>query len=487
MQVLLVVDRVDAWPVDLGGAQVVSARDYVSNTAYSELRNAKVFNLCRSNAYQAIGYYVSLLAAARRHKPLPSVTTIRDMKSSAIIRIAGEHLDELVQRVFAPLQSTRFEVSIYFGRNLAERYSKLCQLLFDQFPVPLMRAEFVYDGRWRLQSLKVLSFEEVPPNHHEFLWEQARRFLARRVRPANFRPRYDLAILVDPDETDAPSNPRAIQRFIKAARKCGIAAEVIGRDDYAHIAEFDALFIRQTTSVNHFTYRFASRAAAEGLVVIDDPESIIRCTNKVYQAEVFRRLGIPTPNTVIVHRDNIGDLQKQLQFPVVLKQPDSSFSQGVIKVSDQAELRDCLRNMLRKSELVVAQEFAPSEFDWRIGVIDGEPIYGCKYFMARGHWQIQKTTGSGGRSYGKAEALPVDALPKRAVDMAVRSAKAVGDGLYGVDIKQRGDQFLAIEINDNPNIDAGIEDAVLGDELYDRIMRSFLKRMERRGLRAGDP
>ena len=36
-----------------------------------------------------------------------------------------------------------------------------------------------------------------------------------------------------------------------------------------------------------------------------------------------------------------------------------------------------------------------------------------------------------------------------------------------------------IEVNDNPNIDAGVEDAILRDELYNRIMEVFLDRIER--------
>jgi hypothetical protein len=35
-----------------------------------------------------------------------------------------------------------------------------------------------------------------------------------------------------------------------------------------------------------------------------------------------------------------------------------------------------------------------------------------------------------------------------------------------------------MEINDNPNVDAGNEDAVLGDPLYEEIMRVFLRRIE---------
>ena len=37
-----------------------------------------------------------------------------------------------------------------------------------------------------------------------------------------------------------------------------------------------------------------------------------------------------------------------------------------------------------------------------------------------------------------------------------------------------------IEVNDNPSIDAGFEDAVLGKELYEVVMRTFLERVEKK-------
>jgi glutathione synthase/RimK-type ligase-like ATP-grasp enzyme len=54
----------------------------------------------------------------------------------------------------------------------------------------------------------------------------------------------------------------------------------------------------------------------------------------------------------------------------------------------------------------------------------------------------------------------------------------IGNGLYGVDIKQTRDRTVLIEVNDNPSIDAGVEDAELGDELYRRVMHELLRRME---------
>lgn len=78
--------------------KVVPAREYLTNPLYSELRGVKVFNLCRSYRYQSNGYYVSLLAEARGHKPLPNVATILDLKSQTVIRIASDELDDIIQK-----------------------------------------------------------------------------------------------------------------------------------------------------------------------------------------------------------------------------------------------------------------------------------------------------------------------------------------------------------------------------------------------------
>jgi glutathione synthase/RimK-type ligase-like ATP-grasp enzyme len=286
-----------------------------------------------------------------------------------------------------------------------------------------------------------------------------------------------MAILFDPEEIDSPSDDRAIKRFIRAAKKFNMSVSIIGKEDFGRIPEFDALFIRQTTYVNHFTYRFASRAEAEGLVVIDDPESIVRCTNKVYQAELFDRNEIPCPRTLVVHWDIVHDVGKHLGFPCVLKRPDSSFSAGVVKAKDQNELNQKLETFFEKSELVVAQEYAPSTFDWRVGVLDGKPLYLSKYYMASGHWQIQKTYDSTVRRHGRVETLAVEDGPPELVKLGVRAANLIGRGLYGVDIKEVNGRYLVMEVNDNPSIDAGYEDAVLKEELYMAIMRTFYERL----------
>jgi glutathione synthase/RimK-type ligase-like ATP-grasp enzyme len=398
----------------------------------------------------------------------------------------SEELDELIQKCLAPIKSSRFTLSIYFGRNLAKRYARLALALFNQFQSPLLRAQFQRsEKRWQLRRVVPISSNEVPETHRPFVVRVAgEHFAGRRGSIKKRTPtRFDMAILHNPSDPEPPSNEKALQKFIKIAAEFGIDADLITRDDYGRIAEYDALFIRDTTFVDQYTYRFSRRAAGEGLVVIDDPQSILRCTNKVYLAELLARHKVPMPKTRVVHRENMEEVAEELGFPFVLKKPDSSFSKGVVKVSNHEELVKRLTEYFTESDLLVAQEFLPTTFDWRIGIIDKQPLYACKYYMAQGHWQIIRQDRTGSDRYGKSETLPIELAPRRVVQAALKAANLMGNGLYGVDVKQSDDKFYVIEVNDNPNLDAGFEDAVLKDELYRRILAVFLKRIEQ--LKAG--
>jgi glutathione synthase/RimK-type ligase-like ATP-grasp enzyme len=118
-------------------------------------------------------------------------------------------------------------------------------------------------------------------------------------------------------------------------------------------------------------------------------------------------------------------------------------------------------------------------------VLDGEPLFVCKYFMARGHWQIYNW-GSRRPSdvWGQYETLAVADAPPAIVQTAVKAARLMGDGLYGVDLKEIDGKPMVIEINDNPSIEAGVEDKVLGTALYDTIIAALRRRVEAR--REGD-
>jgi len=131
--------------------------------------------------------------------------------------------------------------------------------------------------------------------------------------------------------------------------------------------------------------------------------------------------------------------------------------------------------------MVVAQEYLPTPFDWRVGIIDGRVLYVCRYHMARGHWQIIHRQGRRTLE-GMADTLTVDEAPPKVVRIALKAAGLIGNGLYGVDLKEVDGRVMVIEVNDNPSIDAGCEDAVLGKALYEQIMAVFLERVTARKL-----
>jgi glutathione synthase/RimK-type ligase-like ATP-grasp enzyme len=482
MTALLIVDDPKEWPLKIPAAEVISADDYLREQRFSELKQARIYNLCDSYGYQTAGYYVSLLAAARGHRTMPGVATIQDMKVRSLLR-ADDELEDLIQRSLRTIVSKRFELSIYFGCNLAERHADLSRALFNLFPVPLMRASFSKSstsGKWRPSSIAPLPVGELPASHREFLRTVIENHFARRGpagRSRTVQYEYDLAILANDAERSPPSNREALKRFERAARAQGFDVEFLGRDDYGRIAEFDALFIRETTSVNHHTYRFASRARAEGMVVIDDPESIIRCGNKVYLFELAKRLDLAIPPTMVVSSARTDEIIKELGLPCVLKQPDSAFSEGVFRADTREQLSMGLQRLLARSDLVVVQSFMPTEFDWRVGIIDRQPLFVCRYYMADGHWQIYHH-GEKRTTEGESETLAVAHAPHEVLNLALRTANAIGDGFYGVDIKTVNGRHVLMEVNDNPSIDRGVEDLVLGDQLYERVMKVFRARVD---------
>src|SRR5207253_9066480 len=141
-------------------------------------------------------------------------------------------------------------------------------------------------------------------------------------------------------EKMAPSSPDSIKHMARIAERLSVDVEPVTRRQLSEIAEYDGLFIRETTSIDNHTYRFARRAWQEGMPVIDDPISMIRCTNKVFLMELLAQHQVATPPTGMPADG--GDLTRamdELSLPLVVKIPDGSFSRGVHKITSSAEFR----------------------------------------------------------------------------------------------------------------------------------------------------
>ncbi len=479
---LIVLDQ----PTDIDGfdpASVISFQDYLREYPKLNEPRTRIINLCDTEHYLSRGYYCSLLAEARKHLVLPSVKTINTLRH---FQTASEELlpSRSDLQGLGALASER-EYLICFGQTDEPALSKLAARLFHHYAVPILKLRLLSENTGLALQLESVSYNTLAGADRERFLEQLRVYTDTvwRINVQKKRSRWDMAILVNPEEKDPPSNREALQRFVKAAAKQGIAADLVDASQLVNLSSYDALFIRETTAIDHPTYKLASRAEKAGLVVIDDADSILRCCNKVFLHDAFSYRKVPSLRTQVV--DDASDatldlLEESFGYPLVLKMPEGSFSKGVFKVESREALRSKLEQLLKDSALMLAQEYLYTEFDWRIGILNGRAIYACKYMMARNHWQIYNPGAK--RFYsGDFETLPTFEVPKVVLDAALKSAAVVGQGLYGVDLKHKDGKAYVIEVNDNPSIDHKVEDAYLGDELYMQIMAEFHRRLEARG------
>jgi len=480
---ILVVDNLADWSPYYPSEQVINFETYLAEEQGDSTERTRVINLCSSYSYLSDGYYCSLLAEARGHHVIPSVKVVNDLDKNALYRLQLEDLTStLAKTLKRQNQSTELIINSYFGTTPEPDFQELARLLFERFACPVLQISLSFEQQWQITDLKAVSHRSLDDSMQTLFAEALDKFSKKvwRKSKAIKAARYDLAILVNPEEAMPPSNRGALKKFIKIGRELGIEVELITQQDFGRLTEFDGLFIRETTGIDHPTFRFSKKAEKEGLVVIDDPTSMLRCTNKVYLSDLFRTHKVPSPRTWILHKGNnqhLDRLEQEAGFPVVIKIPDGSFSRGIVKVNDRQELEVKVAELFAQSALLLAQEFLYTDFDWRIGVLNNKALYACRYYMVKNHWQIYKH-GANRVDSGQFDTLPTFEVPKAVLDAALKATQTIGNGLYGVDVKEKNGKGYVIEVNDNPNIDSGIEDKYLGDELYHLILTELLRRME---------
>ncbi|MBD1548125.1 RimK family protein [Roseibium aggregatum] len=466
--------------------KVMTVRDYLMRPKLFTGINPNILNFSRSYAYQGAGYYASLLAEARQHRVLPSVETMIELSRKQLYNHALPELENSLNQCFRKIGAAAEEISritVCLGQAGNEQLEPFARLLFDWYRTPILEVT-VEPGEWRaIRRIRPLAITELDAARRTFLIEALERYTHRPWRAPKQRAvmKYALAVLSDPKEELPPSSISSLKYMAKVAARHGVELVPIGKGDLDRLAQYDALFIRETTNIDNHTYRFARRAVQERMPVIDDPVSMIRCTNKVYLAELLEAHGVPTPKTVILSSLKEADqLEDRLGSPVVLKIPDGSFSRGVFKVTGEEAIRDKLKELFEDSDIILAQEYCPTEFDWRIGVLDGEPLFAVQYLMAKKHWQIVRHEDGKKSVEGSFRSTSLAEAPPAVVETAIRAARLIGDGLYGVDLKQIGDRVVVIEVNDNPNLDHGCEDSAEKDIVWDQLIRWYLKRLESR-------
>lgn len=284
-----------------------------------------------------------------------------------------------------------------------------------------------------------------------------------------------IACFVEKYNFSDPREERALENFKQAAVRLGHEFDFMFRGDVSGIRGYDAVFIRATTDPLFTAYVVSKTAFELGLKVIDDPKSIQICGNKIHQYALFEKYGVPHIPTLFINKDEfhhrqILDIFREFGKPVVIKAPYTSFSRYVEKVACETSFREVALRFFRKSDVLTVQKFMPTAFDWRVGVLNDEILYVCKYMIPKGKWKHgAKLRGKPTVIWGRTFSMKRENAPVRLKEVALKACGIIGHGLYGVDIKEVNGEYVVVEVNDNPSIYAGYED-LRNEDVYGKII-----------------
>ncbi|NDU73884.1 lysine biosynthesis protein LysX [Actinomadura sp. DSM 109109] len=223
--------------------------------------------------------------------------------------------------------------------------------------------------------------------------------------------------------------------------------------------------------ISHSRGLYASMVLeARGVPVVNPPEVIAVCGDKLRTSLALERAGVRVPRTVVALTPEEGvAAAERLGFPAVVKPLTGSWGRLAAAVRDREaaqavlEHRAALPSPLQ--HIVYLQELVDKPGrDIRV-IVAGDGVVGAAYRYADG-WRTNAALGA------RSEPCPV--TPELA-DPALRAAKAVGGGVLGVDLIEGPDGPLVLEVNHNVEF-RGLHDAHGGDvDVADAIVSHLLE------------
>lgn len=181
---------------------------------------------------------------------------------------------------------------------------------------------------------------------------------------------------------------------------------------------------------------------AAGRVVLNRPEVVAVCGDKLATSAALVRYGVPTPRTAMaVDRQAALQAAERLGYPVVLKPLVGSWGRLVARARDEAELDALLeyKEVLGGPEHKVhyLQEFVEKPGrDIRLFVVGTEVI--CAIYRTSENWITNTALGA------VASNCP---LTDELVHLGRAAAEAVGGGIVAVDVLESERGLLVVEVN----------------------------------------
>jgi ribosomal protein S6--L-glutamate ligase len=212
------------------------------------------------------------------------------------------------------------------------------------------------------------------------------------------------------------------------------------------LTDFDAVLVRTMPpgSLEQVVFRMDALAQVEaaGVVVLNPPKAVEVAVDKYLTTARLARAGLRSPRTITCQTaDDAMVAFTELGGDVVVKPLFGSEGRGITRLGDEALALRAFKMLSGFGAVLYVQEFIPHEgYDCRLLVL-GDEIFAMRR-SSSSDWRTNVSRGA------TAESLQAS---DETVDMARRSAAAVGAPLAGVDLlRGRDGQWYVLEVNAVP-------------------------------------
>jgi hypothetical protein len=445
---IIVSDHILNWENPVEGIQVVPSQTYLTDAEWHDRLNLKIINLCDSYRPGSAGQQVSALARANEQFVIPRLDSLPGKN----LIISSEFTKE-VNETLSSHKNDLVEFSVYFGFSSELEFTRIGALLFSYFAFPVIRASFSYNGRWLLESLNFPDLSSLEQAEQANLLSSLELYLVGKKigRKNYFKFQLDLAILVNGDDLEYPSNAAAIQKIMKQAELQGFNSEIINKNDAGKLQQFDTLLIRELYKPNLQVFEFAKKAEREGVQVINPPDFIQKAENKIYLHSLMSRHQISVKSLLLIIEARQLEV---LQFPARLMPSMAYENTTLVQHAEQ------LKEQLEIGNLLLVQpDFRPEKIH-RLGIFQKEILF-------------YELTESGYNSIF----LPVPEIDDRLLKFATICNNVVLDGFYELEILEQQGHLLFGNVNSNPVLRSGYEDQAEGDLIYEKLMHGIVKKL----------
>ena len=221
----------------------------------------------------------------------------------------------------------------------------------------------------------------------------------------------------------------------------------------SYLEGVDAVIPRVGASVTFYGTAVVRQFEMMGVFSAVASQALVASRDKLRSLQLLSRAGVGLPKTVFSNfsRDVDQVVDAVGGAPLILKLLEGTQGLGVILAESKNAAGSVMEAFNGLEARIIAQEFIKEAggADIRALVVDGEVVGAMKRQGKEGEFRSNLHRGGSAR---------VIELSDEERDTAVRSARAMGLGVAGVDMLQSGKGPLVLEVNSSPGLE-GIEGA----------------------------